>query len=68
VLVLAADTLHPPGLAARPGWRAVRAVREGRILVVDGGLYGQPGPRMPLAAADLARRLERLAAGAGAAR
>jgi len=65
VLVLASDTAHPPDLAARPGWTAVRAVREGRILVVDAGLYGSPGPRMPLAAADLARRLTRLASSAG---
>ncbi|HXY68861.1 MAG TPA: helical backbone metal receptor [Gemmatimonadales bacterium] len=57
VLVVEPDTLHPPDLAARPGWSAVRAVREGRVLVVDAGLYGRPGPRMPDAAADLARRL-----------
>jgi len=57
VLVIAADTLQPPDLAARPGWSAVRAVREGRVLVVDASLYGRPGPRMPLAAADLARRI-----------
>jgi iron complex transport system substrate-binding protein len=59
VLVLAADTLHPPDLARRPGWRAVRAVREGRVLVVDAGFYGRPSPRMPEAAADLAARLAR---------
>lgn len=57
VLVLAPDTLHPPDLAARPGWDAVRAVREGRVLVVDASLYGRPGPRMAEAAADLARRI-----------
>ena len=57
VLVIAADTLQPPDLAARPGWSAVRAVREGRVLVVDASLYGRPGPRMPLAAEDLARRI-----------
>ena len=57
VLVLAPDTLHPPDLAARPGWTTVRAVREGRVLVVDASLYGRPGPRMPLAAQDLARRI-----------
>jgi len=62
VLVLAPDTTRPPDLASRPGWRAVRAVREGRILVVDASLYGRPGPRMPAAAADLARRLARLPA------
>lgn len=60
ILVLQSDTTRLPGLAARPGWSAVRAVREGRILVVDGTLYGQPSPRMPLAARDLAARLARL--------
>jgi iron complex transport system substrate-binding protein len=60
ILVIQNDTTRVPDLAARPGWRAVRAVREGRILVVDGTLYGQPSPRMPLAARDLAARLVRL--------
>jgi iron complex transport system substrate-binding protein len=60
VLVLAADTARAPDLGSRPGWDAVRAVREGRVLVVDQSLYGRPGPRMPLAAADLARRIRRL--------
>jgi iron complex transport system substrate-binding protein len=60
ILVLQSDTTRVPDLAARPGWSAVRAVREGRILVVDGMLYGQPSPRMPLAARDLAARLARL--------
>jgi iron complex transport system substrate-binding protein len=60
VLVVAADTGRAPDVTARPGWRAIRAVREGRILVVDAGLYGRPSPRMPEAAADLAARLARL--------
>lgn len=60
ILVVAADTTREPPLAVRPGWSAVRAVREGRILVVDAGLYGRPSPRMPEAAADLAARLARL--------
>ena len=60
ILVLAADTTHPPDPTSRPGWDAVGAVRGGRILVVDASLYDRPGPRMPLAAADLARRIERL--------
>jgi iron complex transport system substrate-binding protein len=63
VLVIAADTAREPSLAARPGWSAVRAVREGRIIVVDAGLYGRPSPRMPEAAADLAARLARLPPG-----
>jgi iron complex transport system substrate-binding protein len=61
ILILAADTTRVPDLAARPGWSAVRAVRERRILVVDGSLYGRPSPRMPAAARDLAVRLARLA-------
>jgi len=67
ILVIAADTAAEPDLAVRPGWRAVRAVREGRILVVDAGLYGRPSPRMPEAAADLAARLARLGAVSGPA-
>ncbi len=62
VLEPATDTLHPPDLAVRSGWRAVRAVREGRVLVVDANLYDRPSPRMPLAVADLAARLARLEA------
>jgi iron complex transport system substrate-binding protein len=65
VLVLAPDTGRAPDLRSRPGWDAVRAVREGRVLVVDQSLYGRPGPRMPLAAADLARRIARLDLGKG---
>jgi ABC-type Fe3+-hydroxamate transport system substrate-binding protein len=65
VLVLAADPTRAPALVSRPGWGAVRAVREGRVLVVDQSLYGRPGPRMPLAAADLARRIRGLRLGPG---
>ncbi len=61
IVVLTSDTLGaPPPLAARPPWRAVRAVREGRYLLLDGSLYGRPSPRMPLAVRDLAARLHHL--------
>jgi iron complex transport system substrate-binding protein len=60
ILVLATDTTRVPDLGARPGWKAVRAVREHRVLVLDGALYGRPSPRMPAAARDLAGRLARL--------
>jgi len=63
ILVLQTDTARSPDLAARPGWSAVRAVREGRVLVLDGTLYGRHSPRMPLASRDLAARLARFAAG-----
>ena len=62
ILYLAPDTSRVPDIASRPGWRSLRAVREGRVLVVDGSLYDRPSPRMPLAAADLAARLARLKA------
>jgi ABC-type Fe3+-hydroxamate transport system substrate-binding protein len=61
VLVLALDTLREPSLGSRPGWSAVRAVREGRVLVVDANLYDRPSPRMSLAAQDLGARLSRMA-------
>jgi iron complex transport system substrate-binding protein len=36
-----------PALAARPQWRALPAVRAGRVSVVDGGAYfNRPGPRL----------------------
>ena len=44
-------------LRAHPGWTAVRAVREGRILVVDTTLVGRPGVRMGEAARHLRRLL-----------
>lgn len=44
-------------LESDPGWSTVGAVREGRLVPVDAGLFGRPGPRMPLAARYLASRL-----------
>ena len=46
----------PAGAAtirAHPGWAAVRAVREGHVLVVDTALVGRPGVRMGEAARHL---------------
>lgn len=42
----------PP--AERPGWSELRAVREGRVRPVDGGLVHRLGPRLGEAAAALA--------------
>jgi len=62
IVVLTTDTLGAlPPLADRPPWRAVRAVREARYLLLDGSLYGRPSPRMPLAVRDLVVRMRRLA-------
>lgn len=58
VLAISSDTLRRrASIASRPGWRALRAVREGRIVVAPGELYGQPSPRMPLAVRDLRERI-----------
>jgi iron complex transport system substrate-binding protein len=36
-----------PLLAAQPGWRALRAMRNGRVAVADGNQYfNRPGPRL----------------------
>jgi iron complex transport system substrate-binding protein len=40
-------------MRAHQGWQAVRAVREGRILVIDTTIVGRPGVRMGEAAAFL---------------
>jgi iron complex transport system substrate-binding protein len=63
ILVLASDTSKAPRLEQRAGWRTIRAVRENRVLVLDGRLYGRPSPRMPQAVRDLAERLQRVRGG-----
>ncbi|MFQ5939370.1 MAG: cobalamin-binding protein [Alphaproteobacteria bacterium] len=36
-----------PALTGRPGWRALRAVRAGRVFLTDGNQYfNRPGPRL----------------------
>ena len=44
-------------MRAAPAWRALRAVREGRVLIVDTMLVGRPGVRLGEAAVSLARLL-----------
>lgn len=60
-VVLAPDfhgTLVTAGsLAARPGWEAVGAVRDGRVHTVDGDLVSRPGPRLVEALEIFARLL-----------
>ena len=51
--------LAGPNAAARirttPGWQSVRAVREGRVIVIDTTIVGRPGVRMGEAARFLRR-------------
>lgn len=51
------SSLRPEWLLRAPGWRALRAVREGRLVVVDAGLFNRPGPRVVEAASALATAL-----------
>ena len=50
-------TVDAERLRDTPGWREVPAVREGRIVLVDGDLYGRPGPNVVEAARHLAALL-----------
>ena len=58
------DSGEAPGFAARREWRSVRAVRDGRFLLLAGSLFGRPGPRSAQAVAELRARLARGAGGA----
>jgi len=51
-------TAEPPGFIRRPEWKAVRAVRQGRIVYLTGPLFARPGPRAAEAATEFRRRLE----------
>jgi iron complex transport system substrate-binding protein len=53
-----ADTARLPDFAARPEWRALRAVRDRRFLFLPGQLFGRPGPRAAEAVGELRRLLE----------
>jgi iron complex transport system substrate-binding protein len=44
-------------LKSVPGWRDVRAVQEGRVVLVDANLFNRPGPGVVIAARRLAEAL-----------
>jgi iron complex transport system substrate-binding protein len=48
---------NPPDPAKRAHFDQVKAIREGRVLVVDEHLYSRPGPRCVDAVEELARAL-----------
>src|SRR5712671_1344213 len=58
-IAVLSDSASPPGFAKRREWRAVRAVREGRFLLLPGSWFGRPGPRSGEAIAQLRARLAR---------
>ncbi|HET8713421.1 MAG TPA: helical backbone metal receptor [Gemmatimonadales bacterium] len=57
-IAVLSDSAQPPAFAQRREWRSVPAVREGRFLLLQGSLFGRPGPR----SAEAVRRLEALLA------
>jgi iron complex transport system substrate-binding protein len=57
------------GLAARPGWQSIRALREKRVCIFpteEANVLVRPGPRMAEAARIMARCLENVAPGKSA--
>lgn len=52
-----AEGLTAEKIAARPGWGDIKAVREGRILIVNGDIVSRPGPRVVEAVEAIARLL-----------
>jgi iron complex transport system substrate-binding protein len=49
--------IKPEDVAARPGWEALTAVKESRVLPFDDNLVSRPGPRMVDGLEELARLL-----------
>ena len=56
ILVLS-DSTAPPAYSARREWRAIRAVREGRFIMLPADLFGRPSPTAPAAVAALRQSL-----------
>lgn len=59
--IMAADShgaaLTPERLARRPGWNALKAVRLGHVVLLDGDIVSRPGPRLVDALEQMARVL-----------
>ena len=52
-IAVLSDSGTPPAFARRREWRAVPAVRDGRFLLLQGSLFGRPGPRSAAAVRQL---------------
>ncbi len=49
--------VKPEDVAARPGWEAIRAVKEDKVLPFDDNLVSRPGPRLVDGLEELVRLL-----------
>jgi iron complex transport system substrate-binding protein len=56
-IAVLADSVALPAFAKRREWRAIRAVRDRKFLLLPGSLFGRPGPRSAQAVIDLRERL-----------
>lgn len=50
VIVFTSFGVTAEQIAARPGWSVLSAVKNGRVVKVEGSLMSNPGPRLPQAA------------------
>ena len=51
------DKLTPEQIAQRPGWDQIKAVRNGRIHLINGDIASRPGPRLADALEAIAQAL-----------
>jgi ABC-type Fe3+-hydroxamate transport system substrate-binding protein len=58
VILVLSESAALPGYSTRREWRAIRAVRERRFIVLPPDLFGRPSPSAPAAVAALRRALE----------
>jgi iron complex transport system substrate-binding protein len=58
VILALSDSAELPAYSARREWRAIRAVRERRFIMLPADLFGRPSPTAPAAVAVLRRALE----------
>ncbi|MGQ9554650.1 MAG: ABC transporter substrate-binding protein [Anaerolineae bacterium] len=52
-----AEGMTAEKIAARPGWQEVKAVQDGRVIIIDGDIISRAGPRLVAALEEVARAL-----------
>ena len=55
MIVVTHGQAGPDEVRARPGWSTISAVRNNRVITIDGNLTSRPGPRVFEALEQLAR-------------
>ena len=56
-IAFASGCITPEDVAARAGWEAIAAVRDGQVHPFDDNLVSRPGPRMVDGLEELAKLL-----------